>query len=164
MRFQDRYDFLKSAIARYDGYYNLAAVKSSLLLTSNAVLLAPGLGESGQFLRIVGSGGGARALMLAAAALSLFSIACAAWVMASTLGRRRAQARPSIMFSESVAAMDADDYAAAVAGIDEAAMLDDLAHLAHLLAGGISRKFLLVNLSLAALVAAVLCAFLALLA
>ena len=60
--------------------------------------------------------------------------------------------------------MDADDYAAAVAGIDEAAMLDDLAHLAHLLAGGISRKFLLVNLSLAALVAAVLCAFLALLA
>ena len=40
MQFQERYDFLKTAIARYDGYYNLAAVKASLLLTSNAVLLA----------------------------------------------------------------------------------------------------------------------------
>ena len=29
MQFQERYDFLKTAIARYDGYYNLAAVKAS---------------------------------------------------------------------------------------------------------------------------------------
>ena len=92
MRFPERYDFLKTAIARYDGYYNLAAVKASLLLTSNAVLLAPGLGEQGQLLRAAGIGGG-RALMLAAVALSLLSIACAAWVMASTLVRRAGRDR-----------------------------------------------------------------------
>ena len=34
MDFATRYDFLKMSIARYDGYYNLAAVKASLLLTS----------------------------------------------------------------------------------------------------------------------------------
>ena len=79
MQFQERYDFLKTAIARYDGYYNLAAVKASLLLTSNAVLLAPGLGEQSQFLRIAASAGASRALVFSAAALSLVSIACAAW-------------------------------------------------------------------------------------
>ena len=63
MQFQERYDFLKTAIARYDGYYNLAAVKASLLLTSNAVLLAPGLGEQSQFLRIAGNTGASRALV-----------------------------------------------------------------------------------------------------
>ena len=31
MDFATRYDFLKTAIARYDSYYNLAAVKASLL-------------------------------------------------------------------------------------------------------------------------------------
>ena len=164
MQFQERYDFLKTAIARYDGYYNLAAVKASLLLTSNAVLLAPGLGEQGQFLRVAGGAGMPRALMFAAVALSLASIACAAWVMASTLGRRPGREADSLMFSESVAAMDEDAYVAAVAQADHAVVLDGLARLAHRLAAGVSRKFRLINLSLAALVAAVLSAFAALLA
>jgi hypothetical protein len=164
MQFQERYDFLKTAIARYDGYYNLAAVKASLLLTSNAVLLAPGLGEQGQFLQIAGSPGASRTLLFAAAALSLASIACAAWVMASTLRRRPGRDEDSLMFSENVAAMDEDAYVAAVARADDAVVLDGLARLAHRLAGGVSRKFRLINLSLAALVAAVLSAFAALMA
>lgn len=164
MQFHERYDFLKTAIARYDGYYNLAAVKASLLLTSNAVLLAPGLGQQGQFLRMVDGSGAARALVLAAAALSLVSIACAAWVMASTLVRHPGRESRSLMFSESVAAMDEDAYAASMAGADHAAVLDDLARLAHRLAAGIAGKFRLVNVSLAALVAAVVFAFAALLA
>ena len=142
--------------------HNLAAVKASLLLTSNAVLLAPGLGEQGQLLRAAGIGGG-RALMLAAVALSLLSIACAAWVMASTLVRRAGRDRPSLMFSESVAAMEADAYVEALSGMDEAMLLDDLARLAHRMARGLARKFRLVNLSLATLVGAVACAFLAVL-
>ena len=164
MQFQERYDFLKTAIARYDGYYNLAAVKASLLLTSNAVLLAPGLGEQGQFLRIAASAGAARALVFAAAALSLASIACAAWVMASTLARRPGREADSLMFSESVAAMDEDAYVAAVAQADHAVVLDGLARLAHRLARGVARKFRLINFSLVALVAAVVSAFAALLA
>lgn len=164
MQFQERYDFLKTAIARYDGYYNLAAVKASLLLTSNAVLLAPGLGEQGQFLRVVGDSGMPRTLMFAAAALSLLSIVCAAWVMASTLARHPSREADSLMFSESVAAMDEDAYVAAVAQADHAVVLDGLARLAHRLAAGISRKFRLINLSLATLVAAVVSAFAALLA
>jgi hypothetical protein len=164
MQFQERYDFLKTAIARYDGYYNLAAVKASLLLTSNAVLLAPGLGEQGQFLRVVGDSGMPRTLMFAAATLSLLSIVCAAWVMASTLARHPSREADSLMFSESVAAMDEDAYVAAVAQADHAVVLDGLARLAHRLAAGISRKFRLINLSLATLVAAVVSAFAALLA
>jgi hypothetical protein len=164
MDFQQRYDFLKTAIARYDGYYNLAAVKASLLLTSNAVLLAPGLGEQGQFLRIAGNAGTARVLLWAAAALSLVSIACAAWVMASTLGRGPGRQAESLMFSESVAAMDEDAYVAAVAQAEHPAVLEGLARLSHRLASGVAGKFRLINLSLAALVAAVALAFAALLA
>jgi hypothetical protein len=164
MQFQERYDFLKTAIARYDGYYNLAAVKASLLLTSNAVLLAPGLGEQGAFLRIAAGAGASRALVFAAAALSLVSIACAAWVMASTLARRPGREADSLMFSESVAAMDEDAYVAAVAQADHAVVLDGLARLAHRLARGVARKFRLINFSLVALVAAVVSAFAALLA
>ena len=89
-------------------------MKASLLLTSNAVLLAPGLGEQSQFLRIAGNTGASRALVFAAAALSLVSIACAAWVMTSTLARHPSREADSLMFSESVAAMDEDAYVAAV--------------------------------------------------
>jgi hypothetical protein len=163
MQFQERYDFLKTAIARYDGYYNLAAVKASLLLTSNAVLLAPGLGEQSQFLRMATGTGLPRAAILAAAALSLLSIGCAAWVMASTLVHRPGRDPDSLMFSESVAAMGEDAYAAAVAQADYAVVLDGLARLAYRLARGISHKFRLINLSLAALVVAVVLAFVALL-
>ena len=47
--------------------------------------------------------------------------------------------------------------------MDEAMLLDDLARLAHRMARGLARKFRLVNLSLATLVGAVACAFLAVL-
>lgn len=57
-----------------------------------------------------------------------------------------------------------DAYVAAVAQADHAVVLDGLARLAHRLASGVSRKFRLINLSLAALVAAVVSAFAALLA
>jgi hypothetical protein len=84
--------------------------------------------------------------------------------MASTLARRPGREADSLMFSESVAAMGEDAYVAAVAQADHAVVLDGLARLAHRLAAGISRKFRLINLSLAALVAAVVSAFAALLA
>jgi hypothetical protein len=60
--------------------------------------------------------------------------------------------------------MDEDAYVAAVAQADHAVVLDGLARLSHRLARGISHKFRLINLSLAALVGAVASAFAALLA
>src|SRR5690349_12535019 len=150
MDFATRYDFLKSAIARYDGYYNLAAVKASLLLTSNAIFLAPSLGERGQLLGLAGAQGAGRVLIGLSALASLVSIALSAWVIAAVLGRRRqAPGRASLAFSESVATMTADDYARGVAALDEATLLEDLSRLAHLLASGLASKFRLINASLA---------------
>ena len=159
MDFAARYDFLKTTIVRYDGYFNLAAVKASLLLTSNAIFLSPALGQKGEL--FVAGDAATRALLLLAAGLSLVSIGCAALVMASWLGR----APPaSLMFSDAVAAMPPADYARALTQLDEHRALADMSELAHLLAVGITRKFRYVNLSLGTLVAAVVCAFAALLA
>ena len=160
MDFATRYDFLKAAIARYDGYYNLAAMKASLLLTSNAIFLAPSLGERGQLLGLAGAHGAGRALIALSAVASLVSIALSAWVIAAVLSRRRhLPGRPSLAFSESVAAMPVEAYAQGIATLDEAALLDDLARLAHLLASGLASKFRYVNASLAALVVAIVAAF-----
>jgi hypothetical protein len=155
-----RYDFLKSAIARYDGYYNLAAMKASLLLTSNAIFLAPALGERGQLLGLAGTVGATRALIALSAFASLVSIVLSAWVIAAVIGRRRqAPTRPSLAFSESVAAMSQEHFARGIATLDEATILDDLTQLAHLLASGLASKFRLINASLAALVVAIAAAF-----
>jgi hypothetical protein len=135
-------------------------VKASLLLTSNAIFLAPSLGERGQLLGLAGAQGAGRVLIGMSAFASLLSIALSAWVIAAVLGRRRqAPGRPSLAFSESVASMPLDDYARGVATLDEATMLDDLTRLAHLLASGLASKFRYVNASLAALVVAIVAAF-----
>lgn len=158
MDFATRYDFLKTTIARYDGYFNLAAVKGSLLLTSNAIFLAPALGHRSELFEAIAGGGAPRALLVLAALLSLASLACAALVMASWVGPRPS----SLMFSDTVAASSRGDYAAGIAQLNEARALEDLSALAHALAIGITRKFRYMNLSLGALVLAVLCAFIAL--
>jgi hypothetical protein len=155
MQFQDRYDFLKTSISRYDGYYQLAAVKASLLLTSNAVLLAPALGERGRFQELVDGGGAGRALIVAAMLLALTSIAFAAWVLASTLTRRDAIGYHSLMFTESVADTSAEEHERGIRRMSESKVIDDLSHLAHLLAAGVAPKFRHVNHSLAALVSAI---------
>lgn len=163
MDFATRYDFLKASIVRYDGYYNLAAVKASLLLTSNAIFLAPALGEKGQLLGIVAGSSGSRILVVVSALASLVSIAFAALVIASFLtGRTWQHERRSLAFSESVAATTVDDYAKGVTEVSEDELLADLSRLAHLLASGLSSKFRYVNISLATLLIAVLCAFAAL--
>jgi hypothetical protein len=164
MDFATRYDFLKMSIARYDGYYNLAAVKASLLLTSNAIFLAPALGEKGQLLGIVGASGAVRVLIAVSALASLVSIAFAALVIASFLpGAKRHFERPSLAFTESVARIATEDYAKGIAELDEASVLADLSRLSHLLAASLSSKFRYVNISLSALVIAVISAFSALL-
>lgn len=164
MDFNTRYDFLKSSITRYDGYYNLAAVKASLLLTSNAIFLAPALGEKGQLLVIAESGAAARVLIVIAALASLSSMAFAALVIASFLtGRGRHDDRRSLAFSESVAATPLDEYAKGIAELSETELLADLSRLAHLLASSLASKFRYVNISLSALVFAIVCAFVALL-
>ena len=164
MDFATRYDFLKMSIARYDGYYNLAAVKASLLLTSNAIFLAPALGEKGQLLGIAGASGAVRAMVAISALASIVSIAFAALVIASFLpGARRHFERPSLAFTESVARMSIDDYANGIGNLDEASALADLSRLSHLLAASLSSKFRYVNISLSALVIAVISAFTALL-
>jgi hypothetical protein len=165
MDFATRYDFLKTAIARYDSYYNLAAVKASLLLTSNAIFLAPALGEKGLLLGVVATGGATRALVLAAAMASLLSMACAAVVIASFLtGRRVHFERPSLAFSESVAATPVDAYVQGIAVLGEDEVIADLSRLAHLLASSLAGKFRYLNFSLGALVVAILCAFAAIFA
>ena len=166
MDFATRYDFLKTAIARYDSYYNLAAVKASLLLTSNAIFLAPALGEKGLLLGVVAAGGATRALIIAAAMASLLSMAFAAMVIASFLSGRRIHffERPSLAFSESVAATPVDAYVQGIAALGEEEAIADLSRLAHLLASSLAGKFRYLNLSLAALVVAILCAFAAILA
>jgi hypothetical protein len=158
MDFATRYDFLKSAIARYDGYYNLAAVKASLLLTSNAIFLAPSLGERGQLLGLAGAHGAGRVLIALSALASLLSIALAAWVIAAVIARRRSVSPDSLAFSESVAAMPVDAYVQGVVSLNEARLIDDLARLAHLLASGLASKFRFINASLAALVVAIVAA------
>lgn len=164
MDFATRYDFLKASITRYDGYYNLAAVKASLLLTSNALFLAPALGEKGLLLGMIAAPGAGRLFVIASAAASLLSLGCAALVIASHLsGVRRHFERPSLAFTESVAGLSVEDYAQGIAELDETALLADLSRLAHLLAASLASKFRLVNISLAALVIAILCAFAALL-
>jgi HAMP domain-containing protein len=160
MDFSTRYDFLKTAVARYDAYFNLLAVKASLLLTSNAIFLAPAAGQRSEFLTALQAGGAPRALLVAATLLSLASLALASLVMASWLGRPHRAL--SLMFSDNVAAMTPAAYVDEISRLDEQQALTDLAQLAHLLATGITRKFRYVNLSLAALVLAVGCAFLAL--
>jgi hypothetical protein len=158
MDFATRYDFLKTVIARFDGYYNLAAVKGSLLLTSNAIFLAPAVGQRSELLAKLSAGGMQGFLISAAALLSFASMAFAGLVVASWMGRRP----DSLLFSDSVAASAPGDYAAAIDGLDEQRALSDLARLAHLLAVGITRKFRYINLALATLVLAVACAFAAL--
>jgi hypothetical protein len=162
MDFRTRYDFLKTGISRYDGYYNLAAVTASLLLTSNAIFLAPSLGQKNDFLALVGGGGAPRVLILVSASLSLVSIVYAALVIASHLGGVGTRGYHSLFFTESVAEQPYEEYSQAVAKATEAAILDDLTRLAHLLAGGVTQKFRYINISLVALVAAIVSAFAAL--
>lgn len=158
MDFSTRYDFLKTNISRYDGYYNLAAVKASLLLTSNAIFLAPALGQKSDFLGNLAGTGATPALIAAAAIFSLVSITYSALVIASRLGRRRDGDFRSRMFSGSVATTDVEAYVDDIAVMDESAILDDLSRVAHLLAGDITRKFRYVNASLLALLGAIVCA------
>lgn len=162
MDFATRYDFLKTAVGRYDNYYNLAAVKASLLLTSNAIFLAPALGSHQPWLQIAGVTTPVKVLNMLAALLALASIIYAAWAIASHLDRKGRQGYRSLMFTESVAAQTPEDYANGLAGMDEADILADLGHLAHLLALGVTRTFRHINRSLVTLVLAVLCAFVAL--
>ena len=162
MDFHDRYDFLKTSIARYDGYYQLAAVKSSLLLTSNAVLLAPVLGERGRIHELLDAGGAGRALILAASATALVSTGFAAWVLASTVDRRKAIGYHSLMFTESVAGSNPEEHERGIRRLTENKVIDDLSHLAQLLASGVAPKFRCVNYSLAALVSTILLVCLAL--
>lgn len=161
--FATRYDFLKSLVARYDSYYNLAAVKASLLLTSNAIFLAPSLGEGSPWLKLA-HGGASQILVVVSMLLSLLSMIAAALVIASWLSRSGAVVRRhSLAFSESVATYSADDYAGQVGIATRSAVIDDLARLAHLMASNLTSKFRYVNSSLVMLVAAVLCACMAVL-
>ena len=162
--FATRYDLLKSVVARYDSYYNLAAVKASLLLTSNAIFLAPSLGEKSPWLEFVGGAVAARWLVSASMLLSLLSMIAAALVIASWLSRSRAMIdHHSIVFSESVAKQSPDEYAGSVTSATQQGLIEDLAHLAQLIASNLASKFRYINASLAALVAAVVCACAALL-
>jgi hypothetical protein len=158
--FATRYDFLKTLITRYDGFYNLAAVKGSLLLTSNVIFLAPALGEHGVWRSLVAAGGTIQALTAVAAMFSLISMAFAAFVIASTLVRPKATGGPaSLAFTESVATIPLDEYRMGIADLSETEVIADLARLAHLLAANLSAKFRYVNISLAALIGAIVTAF-----
>ncbi|TKR34166.1 hypothetical protein FCE95_07855 [Luteimonas gilva] len=162
--FATRYDLLKSVVARYDSYYNLAAVKASLLLTSNAIFLAPSLGEKSPWLKFAGNAAAIRGLVSASMLLSLLSMIAAALVIASWLSRSRAMVdHHSIVFSESVARQSPDEYAGSVSATTQTALIDDMARLAQLMASNLASKFRYINLSLAGLVAAVVCACIALL-
>jgi len=161
--FSTRYDLLKSVVARYDSYYNLAAVKASLLLTSNAIFLAPSLGEKSLWLKFADTTP-AKWLASASMLLSLASMVAAAMVIASWLSRSRAMVdHHSIVFSESVEKQSPDEYAGSVTRATRQGLIDDLARLAQLMASNLASKFRYINASLAALVAAVVCACAALL-
>ena len=160
MDFAAKYDFLKSQIARYDGFYNLVAVKGSLLLTSNVIFLAPALGERGIWSSLVAGGAAIRAPILVSAAFSLISMAFAALVIASTLVRSwRVDGPPSLAFSESVAHISIEDYRMGIADLSETEVIADLAQLAHLLAANLTAKFRYVNISLVTLIGAIAMAF-----
>ena len=164
MDFATRYDFLKTSIARFDRYYNLAAVKGSLLLTSNAVFLAPAVGPDSVWSRLATHGGATVVLTIASTGLSLVSVGFAALVIASYLTRSKPQPeRPSLAFTEGVAHASLHDYRQGIADLSEEAIIDELAQLAHLLASNLTTKFVYVNLSLATLIGAILTAIAAML-
>lgn len=164
MNFPDRYDLLKTVITRYDGYYHLSAVKASLLLTTNVILMAALVSEESGLSDILLGGGAARVLMLVAALLALASTFFAVLVLASYLLTEKGGTSGSIFFSSSVATTPLDDYLARVSSIDEAALLDDLARVAHHRAIGLMRKFRWINFSLGAFLLALILATVAYLA
>jgi hypothetical protein len=158
MDFETRYDFLKTSIARFDRYFDLAAVKGSLLLTSNAVFLANTVGRDSVW--AANRGVATTGLTIGSGALSLISVALAALVIASYLTRSKGHPqRPSLAFTEEVARASFDDYRQGIADLSEDAIIDELAQLAHLLASNLPTKFRYVNLSLAALIGAIVTAF-----
>ena len=125
------------------------------------MLLAPALGERNRLQVLLDGGELGACLVIASACLSMLSIVCAAWVIASTLSRRDAERHPSLMFTDNVAQDSGDDHERRIRHLSETRLIDDLAYLAQLLAVGVSRKFRFINASVAAFVGAVLLAFVA---
>lgn len=160
MQFSDRYDLLKSTLARYDGYYHLSAVKASLLLTTDVILMAALISEESGLSGILLGGGAARVLLLIAALLALASMLFSVLVLASYLLTEKGSAT-SVFFSSSVAATPVDDYLARINTIDEAGLLEDLARVAHHRAIGLVRKFYWINVSLGTFLLAVVLATIA---
>lgn len=74
------------------------------------MLLAPALGERNRLQVLLDGGGLGACLVIASACLSMLSIVCAAWVIASTLSRRDAERHPSLMFTDNVAQDSGDDH------------------------------------------------------
>ena len=158
MKFPERYDLLKTVIARYDGYYHLSALKASLLLTTNVILMAALISEDSGLADILLGGGAARVLLLVAALLALASTFFSALVLASYLLTEKGGTPGSVFFSSTVAATPLDEYLERVNNIDEAALLEDLGCVAHHRAIGLRRKFRWINFSLAAFLLALVLA------
>lgn len=165
MDFSTRYELLKTVITRYDGYYHLCAVKGSLLLTTNVILLAAVVNKESGLATLLAEGGASRLLLVGATLLAFVSMIFAMLVVASYLtSGRREPVRPSVVFSSSVTLATVDNYLAQVAAIDEGALIEDLSRLAHDLAVGLTKKFRLINVSLAAFAGAIFVAGVAYLA
>lgn len=158
MEFSHRYDLLKTILARYDGYYHLAAVKASLLLTTNVILMAALVSEESGLSGILTGSGAAHVMLIVAAILALVSTLFSVFVLASYLLTEKGSANASVFFSSSVAKTPLDEYVAQINSIDEAALLEDLGRVAHHRAVGLVRKFHWINLSLAAFLLALLLA------
>ena len=156
MEFQTRYDLLKVLLARYDSYYNLSAVKASLLLTTNVIVLASFVDPGGHVASRAGLDSLAGVLLLGSAALTVFSAGAAVLVLASYLRTDATKAASSVIFSDHVAATGADDYLRKLEVVDEAGLLEDLARVVHHRAVGLSKKFRWINRSLWSFLAAVL--------
>ncbi len=122
----------------------------------------PALGEKSRWLSALGGGGAAKVLIIAAAVLSFISIAFATLVLASYLARgRHPPDHQSLVFTASVAGTDLEDYVHGIRTMSEESVIDDLSRLAHLLAAGLSRKFVRINISLLSLVGAIVLALIA---
>ena len=157
MSFDQRYDLLKVVIGRYDSYYHLSAVKASLLLTTNVLLLAGLVSEESGLRGLITEGGIARICLLVAAILSLVSTVFAVLVIASYVARDQSwRADPSTIFSASVANSTVEEYLDRVTNLDDESVVGDLGRLAHNLASGLNRKFRRINLSLTAFLGAIL--------
>ena len=126
--FATRYDFLKSLMARYDSYCNLAAVKARAA-TGNAIFWPPAKEPVAELHTSRSARRLRRARSRCSRALDASMSRRGAGHRFMAFAQRRDRPPPLARLQRSVALYSADDYAGQVGIATRRAVIDDLARL-----------------------------------